>query len=538
MGRIADDRGNPLAGIVVSDGQQQATTDADGKVYVNSLPFGTYHFVEVKQAPGFVKPSGDSAKSASATISNKELSGKIEMSNTKLKGSLKVQKVDENGKNLPGAQFVLKRSDDSAVGVSGADGAYAYDASVRDEVKLSCDSNGALKVSDLPLGSYILEETDAPKGYTGKAVIGFELNDETTEKSLTVENNKYYASLKFTKVNGEDKKTPVSGAEFVIWDMDADEAFSTVTSNENGDVVCEFIPEGRYYVKETKAPEGYELNSNTYQFVVDRTKDNATTIVLQGDDGNGTIYDQRSKGSITIEKFDCTTSDYVPMEGVKFTIKGVKSYFNFIKLPADVAEIVTDEKGVARYDGLEWGDYTLVETAPYGYDAVTKSFTIGPNSTDVAFTRSSQDGPIKDYKLTTKIKVKKLDADDKKTELSGAKFNIYKMNGSAPDLTKNTKDTYVGQVVTDVLGEAEYTVEYGNYYFLEVEAPFGYELDDKTAYKVVADEKGKDAEVTVYDEKKLGHIIIKKVDDEGNPLEGAIFTLYNTEKPTDVSLGQ
>lgn len=34
MGRIADDRGNPLAGIVVSDGQQQATTDADGRYYL------------------------------------------------------------------------------------------------------------------------------------------------------------------------------------------------------------------------------------------------------------------------------------------------------------------------------------------------------------------------------------------------------------------------------------------------------------------------------------------------------------------------
>lgn len=94
--------------------------------------------------------------------------------------------------------------------------------------------------------------------------------------------------LDVTKVDGDDNTKVLEGAEFVLydeagnyaivdengkvtgWATDIDNA-STLTSDADGNFVVIGLDEGTYYLKETKAPAGYNLLSSPITVVINAT---------------------------------------------------------------------------------------------------------------------------------------------------------------------------------------------------------------------------------------------------------------------------
>ena len=89
-------------------------------------------------------------------------------------------------------------------------------------------------------------------------------------------------NMGFTKVDGKDNSIKLAGAEFKLYSdaectkavnvtgadgvyvVDTDSISNVVVTPENGQVVVKGLAAGTYYLKETKAPEGYNLVANAF----------------------------------------------------------------------------------------------------------------------------------------------------------------------------------------------------------------------------------------------------------------------------------
>ena len=252
--------------------------------------------------------------------------------------------------------------------------------------RYTTDESGKILVPKLYVGTkYRLTET-VPEGYIGEAPKEITIQEGTN--TVTFENRPIYGSLELTKINESNPETKLSGAEFTVTWPDG----STVTMPEEldgaGDGTGVYrlgdLPYGSYTIRETKAPEGYELSNEV--FTIDITEDGKTyTVSSSGFDG---VTNRQQVGSIQVKKVDPEGN---PLAGVSFLLeysqdgKGWKSVT--FREEGSLPEVgsctssglkdsilTTAEDGIAMFSGLSIsiGDnhiyYLLTETTvPEGY---------------------------------------------------------------------------------------------------------------------------------------------------------------------------
>lgn len=121
------------------------------------------------------------------------------------------------------------------------------------------DSKGNYTFKDIPLGSYIVKEIEAPQGYKlNPNEYNVEITDTQRLVTLTFLNDLANKNYTITKVDSENN--PLSGAEFHL--LRNGEIISTVISDINGKVNFGDVPlDGTYQVEEVTAPEGYRISS-------------------------------------------------------------------------------------------------------------------------------------------------------------------------------------------------------------------------------------------------------------------------------------
>lgn len=111
---------------------------------------------------------------------------------------------------------------------------------------------------------------------------------ETNESTVNV----YSFELNVEKVDAADDSKKLSGAEFVLYTDSECKKVATngakVTTNDNGKAKFTGLKAGTYYLREEKAPEGYNINSKTFTITIsetgvvtssDLTVDNGTAVV-------------------------------------------------------------------------------------------------------------------------------------------------------------------------------------------------------------------------------------------------------------------
>ncbi|WP_322413439.1 prealbumin-like fold domain-containing protein, partial [Clostridium perfringens] len=120
------------------------------------------------------------------------------------------------------------------------------------------DLNGLATFTDISYGSYTIKETRAPKGFNlSDEILNVEVNGTETGKTYkagTITDTKIKSSIKIKKLDQDGKV--LQGAEFTLYDSN-NNALETVVSDKDGIIVFNDVIYGDYYIKETKAPDGY-----------------------------------------------------------------------------------------------------------------------------------------------------------------------------------------------------------------------------------------------------------------------------------------
>jgi Prealbumin-like fold domain len=157
----------------------------------------------------------------------------------------------------------------------------------------------------------------------------------------------------------DDLGAPLAGAVFTLFTDNtpldgaaphgAEDVATTLTctTDASGDCTIDSVPFGDYWAVETTGVPNHDLAPDQSFSLTSNTPN--LTISL-------TFVDQRQPGAIKVTKLRKHAADGSgdhPQAGVSFTVNGVTKQ--------------TDANGVACFDGLAFGTYTVHETVPPGY---------------------------------------------------------------------------------------------------------------------------------------------------------------------------
>ena len=333
-------------------------------------------------------------------------------------------------------------------------------------------------------------------------------NYEAGEAQISITNtpDSGLGTVSFKKL-GEGKEQ-IGGGTFQLWkegtDSTADQLideFSTV----NGSWTSSPIKYGTYYVKEITAPQGYILGSKP-----------SDEITIKKTAAHGTITMTNEKytaGSITIMKED---EDGKPLAGAEFMLS-----------PGGISE-TTGANGIAAFEGLAEGTYTIIETkSPTGYGKLEGYVTVNIEANGTAnvagtvpdnlnFNGKSVILTWKNTRTHGSISITKTGSANK--PLQDAVFGLYKDAAAAKEPIDIQK--------TDKNGKALFAdLEAGTYYVKEIAAPNGYALDTTVRGFTIGGDNAWDVKTEIKNTLKEYSLTLVKKGDDGKLLQGVDFTL-------------
>lgn len=444
-----------------------------------------------------------------------------------------IHKVDEDGKGLAGAEFTL----------------YKDEACTIEVIKKIGPTNGLgnaeSKTFHPTQDTYYLKETRQPTNYPaqpdkvykvsvqdGKATAGIEYTVTNTNK-IQIVAYKYEV--------GSGTKKPLRGAEFTIYsDAACKNRIATMEpTNSLGYVKSgTFAYTGPYcYVKETKAPAGYKLSSEV-------KKVDVSNVVKDGTIPSVAFYDEPY--DVTVEVLKVDEDDDTPLEGATFAICTSDTAYNGNK----VAEGTTGKDGKLTLSFHPTQEsYWLIETKhPDGYTGTKEKKQI-----NISDTREGT--VVKKFKVTNKKRINTFPLEVNKSieDVNGPlilpeiQFEVCvrdKATGEIRVLKEFWTDTSGHAYVDDI----EYIEDVNTEYYLK---EIGYKFDEDSPPPPWIPDFNKDhckqwigrtfsftpngiklVELTIKNAKPTtleSKIRIRKVDNNGKPLKGAIFRIYTDQ---------
>lgn len=443
-----------------SDIIYQVTTDKQGMAIFGNLiatsPIYEYSVKEIEAPEGYtISPELLVGKKVSINTDSTPLTTLIKNEPIKLI----FNKTDGEGKPLSGGLFSLLKN-------KGTKEAPNYVS-----VQTFAARERGVDLSGLSDGQYQISESMAPEGYQiNQTPIDFEVkknadntrnvfvNDQVVSDGvLTLKNYQGSAVLKKTDEAGKN----LAGAQFNLQHAklntgdfsDYGNQKSYITDN-NGQLNLTGLAPGKYKLKESKAPEGYYLNTEEIAFEIPRIA-TGNEAPIQLNDGKALINYQ---GTATVTK-KSESGELLPDAIFEVQTSSGKTV---------QTNLVTDENGKVTAKNLAPGAYQFVETkAPNGYMLNTQPlpFTIDTTS---AGKPAAVTANFVNYQGG--VELIKIDAEDSNKYLANAEFQL--LDSKETVLRKELKTNGEGKLALNDLAP-------GKYFFKETKAPEGYQLSDK-----------------------------------------------------------
>ena len=419
-----------------------------------------------------------------------------------------------------------------------------YNAAGQSMGVLRTNANGDTNTLELPEGTYTVRETKPPKGYLpapdqqitvrGGQQTTAQVTDMPSGDPMVMVVGKYDGEKEYSELQGNMPQGSASleGAEFTIeyfdtvdfdsydaikkagvkptrsWVVHTDKDGYAELSDDylvSGDEIYHdasgnvTIPRGSVAIYESKAPEGYKLNSKVnFQKIQETPLPGVTTFNMPE------VPESVKRGGVSVQKLDSETGKTpqggASLEGIAFSI--INDNENAVKVDGKtyakgetVKVITTDAKGFATTgaDTLPYGDYIIRETKTNGsYLNTSAEMRVQVREDGKVYSFSAEDDVERGG-----VRLVKTDSEtgsDPQNGLSfdGTQFELKSLNDNPIIVDGKTYaqnhviDTLVikaGQAVTD-----PHMLPYGTYSVQEVKAPEGYLLDDTVhEFRIVDD---------------------------------------------------
>ena len=482
--------GEPIEGVTYRieqiDGSYSttATTDSHGRIFLDSIPVGTYRVTETN-VPSYVilcpipqEVALKAGETSTVTFFNA------------LKPTLEIRKVDSvTGDPVKGAKFQIWYASN-----------HTDSGELNDLGTYYTDESGKIILPEVKDGWYKVTELEAPHGYSIKEPATQECFISGGEsKVLTFENTPLSAII-IRKVDSESGQ-PLEGAWFRIRFLGGTSGTGGTVVGEyrtssNGTIVVTGLKAGTYICEEISAPDGYIIT------------DAAETVYLSGKDQDviTVTFGNDKMGSLLIVKKDAVTG--APISDVEFLITDSDGSV----IGNANGKYVTDSAGTIRIDSLTPGMTVIAKEvrAKDGYilDDTPQSIKIRRSSVMTLEFRNVPKGGVL---------VKKVDAVTN-APISDVEFLVTDADGNYIGNAngKFVTDSAGTFTITDVAPDTTLIIK-------ETRTKDGYILDDTPQTVKV---KSNEVVTVEFRNQPKGNLIVVKQDSVTKaPLEGVQFKI-------------
>ena len=354
--------------IIPADGLLEiVSVDENGHAVCNTdLPFGSYYLKELSTDGHYILSDEkypivfEYAGQDTALVEIKA-NGGAPIENKLLYGEIHGLKKDEDGSGLAGALIGLFRADCTEFTTENA------------ILTATSAEDGSFSFTRVPYGNWIVREIEAPTGFVlSEKAYPVTVDADCAVIEVEIENTCIRGTVQLTKTDRDYPDNKLTGAEFTVYrdsndnkELDADdERLGTLTETGIGVYEMPDLLYGGYFIKETKAPEGFYLDDNTYYFEI--TED-SKTVTVENEVGKGFV-NVPQVGSLKIIK----TSSDGKIEGFSFRVTGPNGY---------VGVFITDKNGEIIIENLRTGEYVVSEVS----DSASSAYVLPADKTASVF---------------------------------------------------------------------------------------------------------------------------------------------------------
>ena len=171
------------------------------------------------------------------------------------------KKIDENGEALGGALIGIFKADETE---------FTKEHAI---MTATSEKDGSFSFAKVPYGQWIVREIEAPTGFVlddTSYEVNISENDQVVEIEIT--NEYIHGNIQLTKVDADYPDNKLTGATFEVYrDVngdgkldDGDELIGNLKETSTGIYEMKELLYGKYLVRETKAPDGFEPVSYTH----------------------------------------------------------------------------------------------------------------------------------------------------------------------------------------------------------------------------------------------------------------------------------
>lgn len=417
---------------------------------------------------------------------------------------------------------------------------------------VTTNANGEIDISDLAPGTYTITEENIDRYVPNQSQTITVSSGKTSSVSFYNILKKFRVTV--TKQDYEkghaQGDAKLGGAVYGLFK--GNDLVAQYTTDSNGSFTTDYFVCGTdWTVREISPSEGYLLNDTVYRVGADPRDYN----IEYNTAPDMTVMEQVIKGKISIIKHtdDGETQIETPEKGAEFQIY-LKSSGSFVNADKDERDtIVCDEDGFASTKLLPYGVYTVHQTKGWAGRELITDFDVFINKDGKTYKFLINNKNFESY-----LKVVKLDKETgKQIVYEGAAFEIYDSDNHR--VTMQYTYPQVTSIHTFYTNKEGYLITpeklpYGDYTLKEVQAPYGYVLDDTPIpFSISQENSSTDTGVTVVKVKardvaqkgvinitKTGEIFSSVEENKGvytpkysiSNLKGAIFEIYAAEDIT------